>query len=84
MTDIVDRLQAAMHMESAAIAPQTSEAIEAMRDAQEVIERLRAALKAALDCWNNGPKEILLDGTVKELADARKVLGAYEQKAIEP
>jgi hypothetical protein len=37
---VIDRLQRAMHMESAAIAPRTSEAIEAMRAGIAEIERL--------------------------------------------
>ena len=45
MTDIIDRLQARMHMESAAIAPQTSETIEVMRIAQSSILHLRVTLE---------------------------------------
>jgi len=40
MSDIVERLQAAMHEESALYAPRTSRAIEAMREAKAEIERL--------------------------------------------
>lgn len=47
MTDIIGRLQAAMHEESALHAPRTTNAIEAMRAAQEEIARLRAALTEA-------------------------------------
>ncbi len=43
--DIVERLQAAMHGESAIHAPRTTEAIEAMRAAQGEIERLRAEIE---------------------------------------
>jgi hypothetical protein len=42
MTDIVERLRTAIHLESAAIAPQTSAMIEAAREAADEIERLRA------------------------------------------
>jgi hypothetical protein len=41
---VIDRLQRAMHMESAAIAPRTSEAIEAMRAGIAEIERLKAGM----------------------------------------
>lgn len=40
--DILERLQAAMHGESAIHAPRTTEAIEAMREAKAEIERLQA------------------------------------------
>ena len=47
MTDILGRLYDAIHKESAAIAPQTSHAVEAMKEAAEEIERLRAELADA-------------------------------------
>ncbi len=39
--DIIDRIQRLMHAESAAVSPRTTETIEAMREAQAEIERLR-------------------------------------------
>jgi hypothetical protein len=42
MGDVLDDLRAAIALESAAIAPRTSKAIEAMKRAVEEIERLRA------------------------------------------
>lgn len=47
MTDIIVRLSAAIHLESAAIAPQTSALIEAAREAISEIERLRRLTAAA-------------------------------------
>lgn len=52
MTDVLARLRAAIHLESAAIAPQTSELIEAAKAAIEEIENLRARL---------GPKRLHAD-----------------------
>ena len=45
--DIITRLQSAIHLESAAIAPQTSELIEAAREAIVVIKELRLLLTTA-------------------------------------
>lgn len=42
MTDLVARLRAAIHLESAAIAPASTALIEAAREAAYEIERLRA------------------------------------------
>lgn len=42
LMDILERLQAAMHGESAIHAPRTTEAIEAMREAKAEIDRLTA------------------------------------------
>ena len=42
--DIIIRLQNAIHLESAVIAPQTSELIEAAREAIVVIKELRLLL----------------------------------------
>lgn len=44
MTKAAERLAAAIHLESAAIAPQTSPLIEAAKDALAEIERLRTTL----------------------------------------
>ncbi len=49
MTDILDRLQQAMHEESAFHAPRTTKAIEAMREAKAEIEKLRAVIQAIQD-----------------------------------
>jgi hypothetical protein len=43
--DIIARLQGAMHMESAALAPQTTFAIETMRAAIEEIEKRDELIK---------------------------------------
>ncbi len=51
MTDILDRLQQAMHEESAFHAPRTTKAIEAMREAKAEIERLTAELKEREWCY---------------------------------
>lgn len=53
MSDIVGRLRTLVHLTSAAIAPQTSPEIEAMRGAADEIERLRAALIEAQVCIVN-------------------------------
>ncbi len=42
MTDVIDRLQAAIHLESAAIAPRTSALIEAAKEAIGEIIKLRS------------------------------------------
>lgn len=44
MKDIVLQVREAIHLESAAISPQTSALIEAARLAADEVERLRAAL----------------------------------------
>jgi signal transduction histidine kinase len=49
MNDVLDDLRAAIALESAAIAPRTSKAIEAMKRAVEEIERLQHDLDRALD-----------------------------------
>ena len=47
--DVLVRLQNAIHAESATLAPQTSEPIEAMRAAQEEIRMLREILNGVED-----------------------------------
>lgn len=47
MIDIIDRLQDAMHEESAIHSPRTTKAIETMRAAKEEIECLRIDLESA-------------------------------------
>lgn len=49
MTDPTTRLAAAIHAESAAVAPQTTELIEAAREALRDMERLRTALQQIAD-----------------------------------
>ena len=49
MADIIDRLQAHMHVESAAVAPRTNALIEDMRAAQEEIRRLRSLLREIVE-----------------------------------
>ena len=49
MIDVLIRLRAAIVLESAAIAPQTSELIEAAKEAAAEIERLRKLEEASDD-----------------------------------
>jgi hypothetical protein len=78
--DILERLQAAMHAESAYHAPRTTEAIEAMREAQAEIERLQAALRALHDWYveyariNNLFNADGSPATFHELLEARRIL----------
>ncbi len=72
MTDILDRLQAAMHEESAFHAPRTTKAVEAMREAKTEIARLRALIKTMLD---EDPNDLAADGGVT-------VLDVWRKKAL--
>ncbi len=47
--DIVNRLRTAVHLESAAIAPQTSALIELAREAASEIERLQSLCESLAD-----------------------------------
>lgn len=70
-----ERLSLAIHMESAAIAPQTSELIEAAKEVLRENERLRFALRTVLGDADHGQKE-----TWKERClIGREALNAYQQ-----
>lgn len=85
MTDIITRLQDAIHLESAAIAPRTSPLIEAAKEAVGEIEALRDMLREVSDDLADeveGHYQVIKDHPAMKLRYDRDMDSVYRARAM--